>query len=610
MTRRPPFPPAGLARPSDDPLYGPPVIALTATVASIGEAAARAVLGRPGRSWRLAAAALLALAGTGAALRLAARPAALPLLDAAGYGWWSGLAAGCLAIAGMLILAGVEWRCGIGRAVQTAGFLAAAIALLHPAPGGPLAPAALTVAAFALWAVGLAPDLAFLRDRPELRASPRWTALYRLASGGWRGAALHWLVWERACRGLALVGLLAAAACPIALAQALAQSLAERGERPDTLLPVALVVGAALSGAGLAAALAAVLRRLRGLDGLVTARHLDILGRLVLALGLAALYCHVTEMTVSFLYGTAPERAAVMRRLVGGEASAFRALTLLGLLPTQLLWIGAARRSARLLGLIGGLAALGGLAGHLLAVQAALPDGVRPDPLDLLAAVAGPLGLFGLALLLAARLVPAVSVAETRGLALARNRRAAAPVPEGSGRAAGGPPGLAAAFASEAGLVGALRALALPEGGHLDAFGPVPMPEAAAALRRDERALRRGALFGGALAAAAGLAVQGAGLAARAPGGWAGIEALAWVRLAVPALSAAALGAVLGIGAALALHARRARPAAGPPPDWREAFVLTVAPEAVQPDLAGIARQLAALPEGAGRPLALRRTDP
>jgi hypothetical protein len=614
MTRRPPFPPpaAGLAPSAEERLRGAPVVSPSVTVAGIGAAAARAVLAPAGRARRLALPVLLAVVVAWifvAGMFLGGREAPFA---AAGFGWWAGLASGCLTISALVLLARVDWRCGIGRLAQTAALAACAVAALHPAPGDGIALLGLAACAFGLWAAALVPDLAALRDRPELRRIPWRTRFTRRAAMGWHGEARQWLAWERACRAMALGGILAA----FALQTDLALTLAAGSDRHDTLLPVALVVGAVLSASGLIATLAALLRREPGFDGFVTGRHLDILGRLILALGLAGLYCHVTEAVVAGLYGSAPERALLAERLAGAGAPAFWTLMLVGLLPTQALWVGAARRSPVTLGLVGALAALGAGAGHVLIAPAQPVAGWADALPGLLAALAGPVALFGLGLLAAFRLVPAVSVSEMRGLALLHNRRPMA-LPAALPSETGGPPpraGLAAAFASEPGLVEALRGLGPSESLHLDAHGPAPMPESAAALHRDERAVRETALVGAALASVGFLGAHAVGLAVQNPDGLAGVPVLAWARLAIPALSAAATGAALGAGAALAWHLRRAASEPGPPPDWREVFVLTVRPALRPgenaPSPGALARRLSALPEKAGRPLALRRAGP
>ncbi|KQQ23486.1 hypothetical protein ASF53_03835 [Methylobacterium sp. Leaf123] len=615
------------------PLYGAPVIGAGETVASIAAALAGSVLAPAGRLWRLAVAGTLVPILVWAGLRSAVPAEFGP----AGAAWWIGLAAGCLLIAGLLLLAGVAWRCGIGRLTQTAALLCAGLAALHPVPVHPVSLGALLLAGFGLWAAALLPDWAVLRDAAE--PDRRRARLYRTLSAGWCGSALQWLAWERACRGFGLLGILAAVAVLIDLALVAAL----RTERHDTLLPIALLVEAVLSGAGLIAALATALRRSGRLDGLITGRHLDILGRLLLAFGLAALYCHVTEIVTALLYGDAAERARLTRRFLGDEAPAFWTLMLAGLVPTQLFWIPAIRRSPLALGLIGALVAIGLGADHVLATRIGMTGATFADLLTAGIATLGSAGLFVLGLLLLLRLVPPVGIAETRQLALAENAHAAPRAPEIApdtrpgqplgqslgqlpGQPPGQPPGLIAIFASEAGLAEAARGLSGPRGPRLDAFGPVPMPEAAAALHRADRGLNRLALFGAFLGFAAFVAIRIAGLAGEMPDGPASVAALlarplswpdvwpppwpaSWplsgAMAAVPALSAAAAGGVLGLGVALVSALRAGRTGRVLPAALAGHFVLTIEPSGAPFNPAALARRLSALPADAGRPLAL-----
>ncbi|MBB2964004.1 quinol:electron acceptor oxidoreductase subunit ActD [Methylobacterium sp. R2-1] len=606
-------------------LYGMPVLGTGETVSSIGAALTGAVLAPAGRRWRFAVAGTLVLILLWAGLRSAV-PAALA---AAGAGWWIGLASGCLLISGLLLLAGVAWRCGIGRLAQTAALLCAGLAALHPVPLHSVSLAALLAAAGGFWAAALLPDLAVLRDRLAAEPDRRWSRVYRVLSAGWSGSALQWLAWERASRGFALLGILAAVAVLIDLALA----AAFRTDRHDTLLPVALLVEAVLSAAGLIAALTVTLRRSLGLYGLITGRHLDILGRLILAFGLAALYCHVTENVTALLYGDSVERARLTRRLLGDEAPAFWTLMLAGLLPTQLFWIAPVRRSAIVLGLIGALVAAGLGADHVLAARTGTTETDLADLGTAAAAAIGSAGLFVLGLLLLFRLVPPVSIAETRQLALAHNPHAALGAPEAElefsrdrSSDQGPRPGLLAVFASEAELVEAVRGLSGPDApSRLDAYGPVPMPEAAAALHVGGQRLNRFALSGAFLGAAAFLAARVIGLADAMPEGLADVAALAspatwpvfwpvswplsWAMAAVPALSAGALGGVLGLGAALVVALRATRRDHRPPSALAGRFVLTIdpsrEPDAARFNPAALVRRLNALPEAAGRPLAL-----
>ena len=57
-----------------------------------------------------------------------------------------------------------------------------------------------------------------------------------------------------------------------------------------------------------------LLRVVFGLDALITARHLDVLGRLLLCLGCASAYCYAAESFDTLLSGDAQARAVLVRR--------------------------------------------------------------------------------------------------------------------------------------------------------------------------------------------------------------------------------------------------------------------------------------------------------
>jgi hypothetical protein len=191
-----------------------------------------------------------------------------------------------------------------------------------------------------------------------------------------------------------------------------------------------------------------------------------------------------------------------------------------------------------------------------------------------------------------------------------------------------------AVFASEAELAEAVRGLSGPDTpSRLDAFGPAPMPEAAAALHARGHSLNRLALSGAFLGATVFLVARAAGLGEAVPEGHAGMTALAspaswptpwpnswsnswpiasplsWALAAVPALAAAVLGGTLGLGIALGAALARTRgdvsPALAPAAALAGRFLLTIEPADAPFRPAALVRRLETLPEAAGRPLAL-----
>jgi Ni/Fe-hydrogenase subunit HybB-like protein len=446
-------------------------------------------------------------------------------LDIVGYDWWMGVACGALLISALLLLLGVEWRSALNRLTETVALLAACAGaiypiihlgrpwffywnlpypnrlLLWPQFRSPLYWDAVDILSFltvalTFWYVGMLPDLATLRDRAaeQARAGGRGALLraqlYGIAALGWRGAAVHWQRWTRAYRILALLGVVVVVTLQSGAAVMFAGTV-EPGWH-DTMQPVAFLAAALFAGVGVVAALAVVMRAVFALHGLITDRHLDILGRLLLALGLLNLYCDMVEFFMVGLSGGAYERALMYRRVAGPHAWAFWVIIGCALVPVQLFWIGRLRRAPVLLFVIGVLVAIGMWADHFMVIVDTLqhdflPSSDRPYGMDAWAAAtfAGSVGLFFALLLLALRYLPVISILEMRHLARIAEppfRRGPPPVAEGSAPLWG----VAAEFATAAAMTAALVALRAQGMRRLDAFMPVPVPavEQAMALRR------------------------------------------------------------------------------------------------------------------------------
>ncbi len=302
-------------------------------------------------------------------------------LDIVSYDWWMGNACGALMVSALLLLLRQYWRGALNRIAETVALLATATAgvypIIHlgrawffywtlPYPNdldlwpqfrSPLVWDAfdiisLLVVALLFWFVGMIPDLATLRDR----APGLWQKrLYAIGALGWRGSALHWARWLQAYRILALLAVLQAI-CTQCGASVMYAGTLEPGWH-DTLLPAFFVVNAAFSGLGAVAVVVTLVRYLYPIESLITPRHLDILGRLILAAGLLSTYCYCADFFYTALAGDPYERAVMLQRLTGLYAGSFWLIVVAALLPIHLLWFAAVRRSPLLLFVIG-------IAGH------------------------------------------------------------------------------------------------------------------------------------------------------------------------------------------------------------------------------------------------------
>ena len=230
--------------------------------------------------------------------------------------WWIGIGHAGTLISAILLLLKQEWRTSINRFAEAMTLFAVACAgmfpLLHlgrpwvfywlfPYPDtmglwpqwrSPLVWDVFAVSTYAtvsllFWYVGLIPDLATLRDKAENRVAQ---VVYGIMSLGWRGSAMHWHRYEVAY--LLLGGL--ATPLVVSVHSIVGMDFAG-GIVPgwhSTIFPPYFVAGAIFSGFAMVATLTIPLRKWYGLEGIITIRHLDNMGKIMLATGLMVAYGH------------------------------------------------------------------------------------------------------------------------------------------------------------------------------------------------------------------------------------------------------------------------------------------------------------------------------
>ncbi|MEP9396381.1 NrfD/PsrC family molybdoenzyme membrane anchor subunit [Mesorhizobium sp. KR2-14] len=299
------------------------------------------------------------------------------------YIWFLGIGHAGTLISAMLLLLEAHWRNSLNRFAEAMTLFAVICAGLYPILhlGRPwffywMAPypntmtiwpqfksplswdffavlTYLTVSAL-FWYIGIVPDLAATRDRARKR---RYQVFYGLAALGWRGSARHWVRWRQSYR------LTAAIAVPLVVSVHSEVSLLfAAGPLPgwnSTVFPPYFVLGAAFSGFAVVSMIAVVLRHALGLGNLVTARHLDLLGKLLLATGLMTAYGYVIEVFDTLYGGDRQEMDTLMSRVAGTYAWSYWGAVVANFVPLQLLWWRGVRTNPILLFLIGLSVAVG-----------------------------------------------------------------------------------------------------------------------------------------------------------------------------------------------------------------------------------------------------------
>ena len=191
----------------------------------------------------------------------------------------------------------------------------------------------------------------------------------------------------------------------------------------DPMLPISYIVGALLSGVAVTGALFAIVRFVLPYKPIVTPRHVGLLAWLLLALSILFLYCEACSFGATALFGSAFDQGVMTRRLHGSHAWATWASILCSIIPPQIFWIPAFRRSGLMLGLVGLFVAFGSWCDHFMLIVITLQhdflsSASHPYAIGAvgLATFVGTAGLFLFLFLLALRYVPVISIVNLRWL--------------------------------------------------------------------------------------------------------------------------------------------------------------------------------------------------
>src|SRR5262252_561850 len=277
--------------------------------------------------------------------------------------WWIGIGHAGTLISAILLLLNQKWRTSINRFAEAMTLFAVACAamfpLLHlgrpwlfywlfPYPNimnvqpqfrSPLVWDVFAVSTYftvslLFWFVGLIPDLGTLRDRAK-NIITKYT--YGILAMGWRGSAKHWSVYETC--SLLLAGLATPLVLSVHTVVSFDFTIAIVPGWHSTFFPPYFVAGAIYSGFAMVLALAIPLRAVYGLQGLITDRHLENSGKVMLATGLIVAYSYIMETFMAWYSGSVYEQQAFWNRMTGPYAPQYWFLISCNVIAPNLLWI-------------------------------------------------------------------------------------------------------------------------------------------------------------------------------------------------------------------------------------------------------------------------------
>src|SRR5437867_1597236 len=367
--------------------------------------------------------------------------------DILNFVWWIGIGHAGTLISAILLLLRQEWRTSINRFAEAMTLFAVASAGLYPAlhtgrpwydywlfpyPNtmtlwpqfrSPLMWDVFAVTTYAtvsalFWYVGLIPDLATLRDRSNSFFGRK---IYGMAAMGWRGSAKHWYRYETAY--LLLAGLSTPLVLSVHTIVSFDFAVAQVPGWHSTFFPPYFVAGAVYAGFAMVLTLAIPARKMFHLEDFITIKHLENMGKVMLATGLIVFYAYALEAFFAYYSGNTIERYMMMNRAFGPYWKMYWMLILCNGVAPQMMWFKRLRTSPGWLFFTAMFVNVGMWLERFVIIPVSLHRDFLPSSWGMYHSTVwdwgmflGSIGLFIFLLFLFVRVLPMISIFEMRTL--------------------------------------------------------------------------------------------------------------------------------------------------------------------------------------------------
>ena len=361
--------------------------------------------------------------------------------------WWIGIGHAGTFISAFLLLLNQNWRTSINRFAEAMTLFAVAMAglfpILHlgrpwlaywllPYPNtmvlwpqfrSPVVWDAFAVSTYAIislvfWYVGLIPDATTMRDRAK---NPIVRVTFGVLALGWRNSARHWHRYKLTY--LILAGLAAPLVVSVHSIVGIDFAAAQLPGWHSTVFPPFFVAGAILSGFAMVVTLAVPPRSAYGFKDLITTRHLNNCGKLMLVTGLIVTYGYCCENVFAWFSGVKFEAYVATNRAFGPYGWTYWALIGCNAVTTQTLWFHRVRTSPVLLWCVAFVVQVGMWMERFVIIVPSLHRDFLPGNWGVyvptvwdFATLFGTIGLFFLMFLLFAKFLPTLCMFEMREL--------------------------------------------------------------------------------------------------------------------------------------------------------------------------------------------------
>jgi molybdopterin-containing oxidoreductase family membrane subunit len=367
--------------------------------------------------------------------------------DIINFVWWIGIGHAGTLISAILFLLRQRWRTAVNRAAEAMTIFAVMCAMIYPALHvgrvwfdwwllpiptsnalwpqfrSPLMWDVFAVSTYftvslVFWYVGLIPDLAVMRDRARTRIRK---ILYGLFSLGWTGSNRHWSNYEKAY--LILAGLSTPLVLSVHSIVSLDFAVSQLPGWHTTIFPPYFVAGAIFSGFGMVLTLLIPLRKLCGLEDVITMRHIDVMCKVTLATGSIVGYAYGMEVFIAWYSGSPYERYAFINRAMGPFAWGYWTMILCNVVVPQLFWFKRIRQRLLIVWILSILVNVGMWFERFVIIVISLHRDFLPSNWGYymptwvdVTTFLGTFGLFFSLFLLFMRFLPMIAIAEVKGV--------------------------------------------------------------------------------------------------------------------------------------------------------------------------------------------------
>jgi molybdopterin-containing oxidoreductase family membrane subunit len=270
---------------------------------------------------------------------------------------------------------------------------------------------------FLFWYVGLVPDFATLRDRIKSKFGK---IAYGIAALGWRGSNRHWWNYEKAY--MILAGLATPLVLSVHTIVSFDFAVSVIPGWHTTIFPPYFVAGAVFSGFAMVLTLMIIVRKIYGLEEIMTDDHIEKMNIIILVTGSMVGFAYLMEFFIAWYGQVEYEKAIFILRATGPYAWAYWIMITCNVLSPQFFWSKKLRRHVGFTFFISIVVNIGMWFERFVITVTSLSTDFLPSSWgyysptmwDMLTYL-GTFGLFGTFFLLFLRFLPMIAVAELKG---------------------------------------------------------------------------------------------------------------------------------------------------------------------------------------------------